>query len=146
MNKSRDLLLKPNLINLKSFSDPRGELSVISSLKDFFNVNINRLYILHNSKPNVERGGHAHPNLWQLLICATGRVTIEVKTPYEKFECELEDCNKALIIPPGYWRSLKNFTAETVIFVLADKEYEETVYIKDFVAYHEWFDANSTTN
>jgi len=68
-------------------------------------------------------------------FCTSGTVTIEVATPNESYIYELSECEKALIIPPGYWRTLYNFTPKTVLVVLADKEYEDTVSIRNFKDY-----------
>ena len=136
-------MIKPRLINLVSHSDKRGFLSVLSPIQTAFTSEIKRIYILHHSNPDSERGGHAHPNLWQMIFCTSGSATIEVITPKDSYIYELGGCDKALIIPPGYWRTLYNFTPETVLVVLADKEYEDTVYIRNFKDYVDWFNTNA---
>ncbi len=139
-------MIEPNLINLTSYCDERGYLSVLPQLESAFPLEVKRLYILHQSNPEAERGGHAHPNLWQLILCTSGTVTIEVLTPLKTYRFELKNCDKALIIPPGYWRMLYNFTPETVLVVLANKEYEETIYIRNFETYTKWFNSAATKN
>lgn len=136
-------MIKPKLVDLVSHSDKRGFLSVLSPIQTAFPSEINRIYILHHSNPESERGGHAHPNLWQMIFCTSGTVTIEVATPNESYIYELSECEKALIIPPGYWRTLYNFTPKTVLVVLADREYEDTVYIRNFKDYANWFNTNA---
>jgi|688.fasta_scaffold263864_2 dTDP-4-dehydrorhamnose 3,5-epimerase-like enzyme len=139
-------MLKPKIVELVSHSDDRGFLSVLSPSYAAFPSEIKRIYVLHHSNPKSERGGHAHPNLWQLILCTSGTVTIEVATPNEIYTYELSQCDKALIIPPGYWRTLYNFTPKTVLVVLADKDYEETVYIRNFDKYIDWYNSNAIKN
>jgi dTDP-4-dehydrorhamnose 3,5-epimerase-like enzyme len=139
-------MLKPKIVELVSHSDDRGFLSVLSPSYAAFPSEIKRIYVLHHSNPKSERGGHAHPNLWQLILCTSGTVTIEVATPNEIYTYELSQCDKALISPPGYWRTLYNFTPKTVLVVLADKDYEETVYIRNFDKYIDWYNSNAIKN
>lgn len=43
----------------------------------------------------------------------------------------LDAPDKALVIGPGIWREMHDFSADCILLVLADAEYDEADYIRD---------------
>jgi len=85
---------------------------------------VKRIYYLYGVPENQERGAHAHKELFQLLLAASG-----------SFSVELDDGNspsKGLLIVPGIWRNLTDFSFGSVALVLASEYYTEADYIRNY--------------
>ena len=44
----------------------------------------------------------------------------------------LNRSNRGLLIPPGTWRTMHDFTTGTVVVAICSREYEEEDYIRDY--------------
>ena len=100
---------------------------------------IRRVYFLFDVHSHSERGSHAHKALTQLLVPISGSFSVDLVDSYgEKKEFVLNDPLKALLIPPGFWRTLAKFSAGAVCLVLADELYNENDYIRDYEEFKEW--------
>jgi hypothetical protein len=53
-------------------------------------------------------------------------------------EFELETAEEALTVPPGYWRTLTNFSQGATALVLASEEFTPSDYIRDYDEFVEW--------
>ena len=78
------------------------------------------------------RGGHAHKNLYQFLIPLSGSFDVILKDGKNTKTITLNKPDKGLLIVPGIWRELENFSSGSVCLVLASEEYDEADYIYDF--------------
>ena len=126
-------------IPLQNFFDNRGILQVIEDVKDLNNecLNFKRLYLLKDLKPNKERGVHAHKKLYQLFLVLNGSCTINLFDGENSQILELSP-EKGLLLVPGIWRELKNFTKDMHIIVLASELYDKEDYIffkEEFIKY-----------
>ena len=103
-----------------------------------FPFEIKRLYFLHNVPADAVRGSHAHKNLFQLIIPLSGRLTVTLDDAFTKRVFELESADQALTVPPGYWRTLTNFSEKTAVLVLASEKFTPSDYIRDYEEFLEW--------
>src|SRR4028119_2345713 len=131
MRKNVDKIYQeiPRLTDVKMIRDPRGALGVVEGVKDI-GFNFKRFYFLTDLSEMSERGGHAHKTLRQCFICLRGGVTISLEGWGASYNFRLESCEKALMVPPGYWRELKEFDGESLVAVLASEHYDESEYIR----------------
>lgn len=129
--------MKPVLIDIPTFTDERGSLGVVETSKHT-KFDFKRIYYLYDCKEFKDRGKHAHKNLHQLLICLNGSCDIELDNGTEVFNFHLDTRDKGVLIHPGYWRSITNFSAGTVVAVLASENYDEADYIRDYNEFKEW--------
>ena len=116
------------LINLKSFKDSRGELTVIEKDLPF---SIKRVYYIYNLN-SEGRGYHRHKETVQALVCVSGSCDVfcqSNKSETNKFE--LKSPNQCLIIAPHDYHWMTNFSSNTVILVLASKLYDKNDYIDE---------------
>jgi dTDP-4-dehydrorhamnose 3,5-epimerase-like enzyme len=79
----------------------------------------------------VERGGHAHKELYQLIVAASGCFDVVLDDGRNKKVVELNRPDFGLIIVPGIWRELINFSSGAICLVLASHKYDEKDYIRD---------------
>lgn len=118
------------LLKIPKITEPRGNLSVIE--KDIIPFEMKRIYYLYDVPSGSERGGHAHKKLKQFLIALSGSFDVILKDGKEERIVTLNKPNQGLLIYPGIWRELNNFSSGSVSLVIASDVYEEDDYIRDF--------------
>ena len=121
------------IIDIRKFTDNRGYLSVIEGGMDI-PFEIKRIYYLY-MVPEAARGAHAHKQLQQLLVATSGSVDITLDDGKEKKTFHLDRPWKGLLVVPGLWRDLDNFSGGTVLMCLASEHYEAEDYIRDYDAF-----------
>ena len=118
------------LIDIPKIKDVRGNLSVVE--KDIIPYQIKRVYYLYDVPSDAYRGGHAHKNLYQFLIPLSGSFDVILKDGKNTKTITLNKPDKGLLIVPGIWRELENFSSGSVCLVLASEEYDEADYIYNY--------------
>ena len=118
------------IIDIRKFTDNRGYLSVIEGGMDI-PFEIKRIYYLY-MVPEAARGAHAHKELQQLMIATSGSVDITLDDGKEKKTFHLDRPWKGLLVVPGLWRDLDNFSGGTVLMCLASEHYEAEDYIRNY--------------
>lgn len=118
------------IIDIPKVSDPRGHLGIIE--KEVVPFDIKRVYYLYDVPSDAYRGGHAHKNLSQLLIALSGSFEVHLKNGKESVTVVLNKPNKGLLIEPGIWREIDNFSSGSVCLVLASDVFKESDYIRDY--------------
>ena len=93
---------------------------------------IKRIYYLYGILENQERGAHAHKELLQIMIAASGSFNVELDDGKNKKKIFLNSPSKGLLIVPGIWRNLTNFSFGSVALVLASEYYTEADYIRNY--------------
>ena len=78
------------------------------------------------------RGGHAHYELEQYIIAASGSFDIILDDGFSTKKFSLNRPNMALHIVPGMWRELENFSSGSIAMVFASSEYDENDYLRDY--------------
>lgn len=121
------------LISIPKIKEPRGNLSVIEN--DTIPFEMKRVYYLYDVPSDAERGGHAHKSLRQFLIALSGSFDVVLNDGFEKQTITLNKPFEGLLINPGIWRELNNFSSGSVCLVIASAVYDEVDYIRDFEAF-----------
>ena len=111
--------------------DERGMLVALEEFKDI-PFEIKRVYYLYDTKHGVRRGGHAHRELKQILICIHGSCKVLLDSGNEKKIVSLEKPYEGLYITNDIWREMFDFSPEAVLMVLASDYYKEEDYIRDY--------------
>jgi dTDP-4-dehydrorhamnose 3,5-epimerase-like enzyme len=113
------------LINLKTFTDRRGHLTVIEKVIPF---EIKRIFYIYGVDGSV-RGGHRHKKTIQAAICLKGSCTIFNDDNYIQQEFILDAPDKCLILEPHDWHKMYNFTPDAILMILASEYFDESDYI-----------------
>ena len=121
-------------VPLMQKGDERGQLAVaeIGSTLPFL---VRRVYWIHGTKPGISRGFHAHKRLRQVFVCLAGSVRMMFTDGEQRDEFVFDSFSEALVVGPGLWRVMSEFSPDCVLMVFADREYEEDDYIRDFASY-----------
>ena len=117
-------------VNIPQRGDTRGGLSVIE-LGGALPFLVRRVYWIHGTKPGVSRGFHAHKKLQQLCVCVAGSVRLSLFDGRREESVVLDSSSQGLLIGPGLWREMHDFSPDCVLMVFADAEYDEADYIRD---------------
>jgi hypothetical protein len=119
------------IIELDKIHNRKGNLTVVhNQLSVPFSVE--RIYYMYDVPSNAERGGHAHKELHQLIVAASGSFTISLDDGNGKKSFMLNNPNKGLMVVPGIWRELNDFSSGSVCLVLASMKYASSDYIRDY--------------
>jgi dTDP-4-dehydrorhamnose 3,5-epimerase-like enzyme len=118
------------LIDIPAHGDDRGQLSV-AELGGALPFAVRRIYWIRGTRPGVSRGFHAHKKLRQLCVCVAGSVRLILFDGRREESVVLHSSGKGLLICPGLWREMHDFSPDGVLMVCADAEYDEADYIRD---------------
>ena len=115
----------------KHHSDRKGNLSVVENgLTLPFDVK--RVYYLYDVPGGESRGAHAHRELSQFIVAASGSFSVTFTDGNERRTFFLNRPYKGLLVRPGMWRDLDDFSSGAVCMVLASDIYKEEDYIRDY--------------
>lgn len=131
MDSKKTIIDDCRLIDLSKIHDVRGNLTPIESGGDI-PFDIKRIYYLYDVPSGESRGAHAHKELQQLIIAANGSFTITLDDGKNKKSFTLNRPYQGLLIVPGIWRDLDNFSSGAVLLCLASEHYMATDYIRDY--------------
>ena len=115
----------------KHHSDRKGNITVVENKEDI-PFEVRRTYYLYDVPGGESRGGHAHRELSQLIIAASGSFTVTLDDGKVKRTFVLNRPYQGLYIVPGIWRKLDDFSTGAVCLVLASHGYDEADYIRDY--------------
>jgi hypothetical protein len=118
--------------------DARGQLA-IAELGQSLPFPVRRVYWIHDAAPQSERGNHAHRELRQLVVCVAGSVELELTDGKSKETLRLDAFSQGVVLGAGVWRVLRNFSPDCILVVLADREYDEADYIRDYAEFLQAF-------
>jgi len=118
------------LVNIPQKGDARGQLCV-AELGGALPFVVRRAYWIYATQPGVSRGFHAHRKLRQLCVCVAGSVRISLFDGRREESVMLDSPLRGLLIGPGVWHEMHDLSADCVLLVLADAEYDEADYIRD---------------
>src|ERR1700754_1008866 len=114
-----------NLIDLKTFTDERGNLTVIEKSIPF---DVKRIFYIYGVDKST-RGGHRHHITIQAAICLQGTCTIYNNNNVKEDEFVLDSPSKCLILNPEDWHKMYDFSSDAILMVLASAYFDPKDYI-----------------
>ena len=119
------------LVNLRSFPDKRGNLSVAEIEKEL-PFPVKRIFFIHNVKRKAERACHATRVQQEVLFCLNGSLKAEVDDGVNKKTILLNNPAQGLHIGKYVWRTLSDFSKDCIILALANTKYLKDDHITDY--------------
>jgi len=123
-----------SIIEINKHHHEKGNISVIENGLTI-PFDIKRVYYLYDIPGGESRGGHAHKKLEQLIIAASGSFNVILDDGDIKRTFTLNRPYQGLLVVPGIWRELDNFSSGSVCLVLASLTYDAADYIRDYSQY-----------
>lgn len=115
----------------KHHSDQKGNLSVVENGATL-PFDVKRVYYIYDVPGGEERGSHAHRELSQLIVAASGSFSVTLDDGVCKRSFFLNRPYQGLYVKPGMWRTLSDFSSGAVCMVLASEIYKADDYIRDY--------------
>lgn len=112
-------------------SDRKGDISVVENGRTL-PFDVRRVYYLYDVPGGESRGGHAHKDLSQLIVAASGSFNVTLDDGSVKRTFLLNRPYQGLYIVPGIWRDLGDFSSGAVCMVLASHTYDPADYIRNY--------------
>lgn len=123
------------LLDLPKIHAESGDITAINN-SELIPFATKRIYYLYDVPNRADRGAHSHKELYQLVVAVSGSFDIELFDGINKVKYTLNQPDQGLLIVPGIWRDLNNFSGGGICLVLASHEYDEEDYIRkldDFI-------------
>ena len=115
----------------KHHSDRKGNLSVVDN-GITLPFDVKRVYYIYDVPGGESRGAHAHKELSQLIVAASGSFCVTLDDGRAKQTFFLNRPYQGLYVKPGIWRDLTDFSSGAVCMVLASEKYSKEDYIRDY--------------
>lgn len=119
------------MIELDQHHHNTGNITVVENNKTV-PFDVKRAYYLYDVPGGESRGGHAHKNLYQLIVAASGSFSVTLDDGNVKRTFTLNRPYQGLLVVPGIWRTLDDFSSGSVCLVLASEKYDPEDYIRDY--------------
>jgi dTDP-4-dehydrorhamnose 3,5-epimerase-like enzyme len=114
-----------HIIDLKTFTDKRGNLTVIEKIIPF---DIKRIFYIYGVDDSV-RGGHRHHKTIQAAVCINGSCKIYNNNGEKQEVFVLNKPSICLLLEPRDWHQMYEFSADAILMVLASENFDEHDYI-----------------
>lgn len=131
------------IIKLNKISDKRGNLFYTQD-REQIPFEIKRIFWINDIPSGQERGGHAHKDLLQFVIAINGSFDLILDDGNSKNQTHLNSPNEGVLILPGIWGELKNFSSDSVCMVFCSEIFEEADYIRDYQEFLEYKKSQKT--
>ena len=119
------------IINLPKFVDKRGNLSFIEEYKHI-PFKIKRTYWIYDVPGGEIRGGHAYKENQEFIVALSGSFDVLLNNGQIQKRFHLNRSYYGLYVPKGFWRSMENFSTNSLALVLASTSYTPSDYIYDY--------------
>jgi hypothetical protein len=125
------------VIEIDKHHNVKGNISVVENNKTV-PFSVQRTYYLYDVPGGESRGGHAHKELRQLIVAAGGSFSVTVDDGNVKRTFSLNRPYQGLLVVPGIWRELDDFSSGAICLVLASHKYDEADYIRNYQEFLEY--------
>jgi len=131
-----------NVVELTKIHNPAGNITIIQNGNDQ-PFKIRRIYYLYDVPGGSDRGGHAHKKLYQLIVAASGSFDVILDDRRNKKIIQLNRPYFGLLVVPGIWREIVNFSSGAICLVMASDKYDPEDYIRDYADFQKYKDDTS---
>lgn len=119
------------LIQLPKILDSRGNLSFFEN-ESQVPFQIRRTYWIYDVPGGEVRGGHAFKEQQEFIVALSGSFDVVLHDGKKEQRYHLNRSYFGLYVPNMIWRSLDNFSTNSLALIVSDKGFSEEDYIRDF--------------
>jgi dTDP-4-dehydrorhamnose 3,5-epimerase-like enzyme len=119
-----------SVLTLPKIEAEKGNITSLNNLIEI-PFETKRVYFLYDIPAGETRGGHAHKELYQVIVAVSGSFDVIIFDGKNKRTVHLSRPNMGLLMPPGLWREIDNFSSGSICLVLASLIYDEGDYIRE---------------
>ena len=123
-------MMKNNTVNDCKILNLNYNTRLVNNIDIPFEVK--RIYYLYDIQNKSIRGEHAHKDLYQVIIGLNEGLKIKIHDGQNVKTYILDNPNQGLLIVPGIWRSLTEFSPKSICLVMASELYSEDDYIRNY--------------
>lgn len=119
------------ILPLSKIHNRAGNITIVEGQKNV-PFDVKRIYYLYDIPGGEDRGGHAHKELHQLIVAASGSFNVVLDDGLNKKIVTLNRPDYGLMVVPGIWRELMEFSSGAICLVLASAVYDTEDYIREY--------------
>lgn len=123
--------MNSKIIDLPKIIDERGNLSFFES-ETHFPFKIARTYWIYDVPGGEMRGGHAFKENKEFIIALSGSFDVVLHDGANESRFQLNRSYYGLYVPNRVWRSMENFSTNSIALIVSNISYSEEDYIRDF--------------
>lgn len=127
----------PVLIQLPKFLDERGNLSFLENNAQI-PFAIKRVHWLYDVPGGETRGGLAYKETEEFIIALSGSFDVILDDGSERVSYQLNRSYNGVYIPGGVWRTIDNFSTNSVALIVASTLYDPADAIRDYQEFKQW--------
>jgi hypothetical protein len=117
------------ILPLNKIHNRAGNITIVEGNRNV-PFDVKRIYYLYDIPGGEERGGHAHKELRQLIVAASGSFNVLLDDGTNKKVVTLNRSYFGLLVVPGIWREIMEFSSGAICLVLASEVYQEEDYFR----------------
>ena len=122
------------MIELPKFFDRRGNLSFIEE-DNQLPFKIRRVYWIYDGPGGEIRGGHAFRETEELIVALSGSFDVILHDGNEQVVFHLNRSYYGVMVPKMFWRSIENFSTNSLALIIASTDFDDADYIRDFLTF-----------
>ena len=122
------------IIELPKIIDERGNLSFLEA-NGHVPFNIKRSYWIYDVPGGEMRGGHSYKVNQEFIIALSGSFDVIINSGKQTKVYTLNRSYYGLYVPANTWRSMENFSTNSLAFVVASTDYNENDYERNYENY-----------
>lgn len=122
---------KVKLINLPKIEDPRGNLTFIEE-NNHIPFDIKRAYWIYDVPGGEVRGSHAYKKSEEFIVALSGSFDVILEDGKSRKIYSLNRSYYGLYIPSLHWRTIENFSTNSLALTLSSTLFDAGDYIRDY--------------
>lgn len=123
--------MKPSIIELPKYLDIRGNLSFVEEGTQL-PFKIKRVYWIYDVPGGEIRGGHAFKETQELIIALSGSFDLLLNDGEQEYKYSLNRSYHGVLVPKMMWRTLQNFSTNSLAVIISSTDYDANDYLRDF--------------
>jgi hypothetical protein len=130
------------LIDLPKILDPRGNLSFFEN-KNQIPFDIKRTYWIYDVPGGEFRGSHAFKESHEFIVALSGSFDVVLHDGENEKKFSLNRSYFGLYVPNLLWRTIENFSTNSLALIVSSVGYDEKDYLRDFEQFKKFKNENN---